>query len=222
MIRISNIVLAVLLSALVSQTAAAQSNVARFGIDRDRVHVTFGLDPALVTSVGYGHVIRVFDHDLLFVGDYGVAAARMDTRDFRVRVGTQTSLVRWGSLHLTGSATFITRGTENSIYHGLNFGSDFTGTFGTYRQGWFAAGEFGFDKAIVTHLTHTDWYRTYFYPDAKDGWYIDAGGTFHYGLAGGVSFGRTDLIGRFGWRRTEDFNELMPPIYVSAGMELGF
>ena len=220
--RISSITLGILASALLAQDAAAQWNVARFGTDRNRVYATFGLDPAFVTAVGYGRVIPLIGRDFQFVGDVGVVDAHMDTGDFRTRLGTQASLVHWRSLHLAGSATFITRGTENVIYRGFNFGADITGTLGVYRHGWFAAGEFGFDKAIITHVTHSDWYRTYFYSDAKDGWYLDTGGTYHYGLTGGLALGRTEVAGRFGWRRTEHFNELMPPMYAGLGLAVGF
>jgi hypothetical protein len=151
-----------------------------------------------------------------------VAAAHLDTRDFRVRLGVQTSLAQWRSLHLAGSATAIARGTENSIYRGHNLGADVTAALGVYRRGWFVAGEFGKDKAILTHLTHSDWYRTHYYADAKDGWYLDAGGTYHYGLTGGLSLGRTEVVGRFGWRRTERFNALQPPVYASVGLGYGF
>ena len=222
MSRIAKITLGVLLSALVARDAAAQWNVARFGTNRNRVYSTFGLDPALVTSVGYGRVVPVRGHDFQLAGDVGVAGGRMDTRDFRAQLGTQTSVARWGSLHLAGSATFITRGTENSLYRGFNFGADITGTLGIYRHRWFAAGEFGKDKAIVTHVTHTDWYRENFYADAKDGWYLDTGGTFHYGLAAGLALGRAELAGRFGWQRTEHFNTILPPMYTSVGVGFGF
>jgi hypothetical protein len=123
---------------------------------------------------------------------------------------------------LTGSATFITRGTENSIYRGLNFGADFTSTAGVYRPRWFAAGEFGFDKAVITHITHSDWYRQHYYADAKDGWYLNAGGRYHYGVISGLALGKAELVGRFGFQRTEDFNTLLPPMYASLGMGFGF
>jgi len=211
-----------LLSALLAREAAAQWNVARFGTDRNRVYTTFGLDPAVVTSLGYGRIVPLMGHAFLLAGEVGVVAARMDTRDFRARLGTQTSLVGWRSLHLTGSATFVTRGTENSIYRGFDFGADFTGTLGVYRHGWFAAGEFGFDKAVITHVTHSDWYRTYFYPGAKDGWYLNAGGTFHSGVTGGFALGRAEVVLRFGWLRTEDFDVMLPPTYASVGVGFGF
>jgi hypothetical protein len=151
-----------------------------------------------------------------------MAAAELDTRDFRARVQVFTSIVRWRSLYLNGSVTSITRGTENSIYRGLNFGADFTATAGVYRSRWFAAGEFGFDKAVITHLTHSDWYHQYIYPEAKDGWYLDAGGTYHYGLAVGITVGRAEVFGRCGFIRTEDFNDLVPPAYASLGVGIGF
>ena len=222
MSRLSSFTLAVLLAALPAGDAAAQWNIARFGTRPNRVYTTFGLDPALVTSLGYGRVVHLFGHDFQLTGDAGLAAADMDRDDFRARLGAQTSIARWRSLHLTGSATFLTRGTENSIYRGFNFGADVTGTLGVYRRAWFAAGEFGKDKAIITHVTHTDWYRTYFYADARDGWYLDAGGTYHYGLAGGLALGRAEVVLRAGWQQTEDFNDLQPPFRASVGVGFGF
>ena len=220
--RRASITVGVLLSALVARDAAGQWNVARFEMEQARAYTTFGMEPALVSSAGYGRVVRLFNHSVQLTGDVGAVAAHMDAHDFRARLGLQTSLVRWRSMHLVGSATFITRGTENSIYRGFNFGSDLTGALGTYRRRWFAAGEFGFDKAIITHVTHSDWYRDNYYPDAKDGWYLDAGGTYHYGVTSGLTIGRTELVGRFGWQRTERFNKLMSPIYGGVGIGFGF
>jgi hypothetical protein len=222
MSRASSIALGLLLTALVAANAAAQWNVARFGTERSHIYSTFGMDPAAISTLGYGRVLQLSGHPFQVTGDVGLVTAGMDTRDFRARVGTQTSLVQWRSMHVTGSATFITRGTDNSIYRGLNFGADLTGSLGVYRHRWFTAGEFGFDKAIITHVTNSDWYRKNFYPDAKDGWYLDAGGTYHYGLAGGFALGRTEVVGRFGLMRTERFKELTSPGYVSVGVGLGF
>ncbi len=220
MTRGLRIVVALVVPALAARDVAAQWNVARFGSTRNQVYTTFGLEPALVSSVGYARVVPLLGREWQLGAEVGVAAADFDTRDFRVRMQARTSLVRWRSLRLVGSAAFITRGTENSIYRAINFGSDFTGAAGLYRQRWFLAGEFGFDKAIITYLKQSDWYRTYFYPDAKDGWYLNAGGTFHYGVTGGVAIGRTELAARAGRLRTENFNDLTPPMY--AGLGVGF
>ena len=222
MIRNSSIIAGVLLSALVAQDADAQWNLARFGMDRSRVYATFGMDPAMVGSIGYARVAAVKGHFVQLSGEVGAVAAGLDANDYRVRLGFQTSLVQWRSMRVTGSATFVTRGTENTIYRGINFGSDFTGTVGLYRNRWFASGEAGWDKAIVTHVRHSDWYRDNYYPDARDGWYVDAGGTYHYGVAGGLTLGRAELVGRTGWHRTERWNEMATPAYASVGLGWGF
>ena len=209
-------------STLVVGSATGQQNVARLDSSANRIYTSFGLDPAFVTSIGYGRVIRLFGHRVELVGEVGMPVADVDARDFRVRLHAMTSILHWRSLHFTGAAAFITRGTENTIYDGFNFGADATGGLGIYRPGWFIAGEFGFDKAVITHVTHSEWYRTYFFPEARDGWYLNAGGTFHYGLASGITIGRFDLGTRVGWLQTEDFNELTPPIYASIALGVGF
>jgi hypothetical protein len=207
---------------LVAQEAAAQWNAARFGAARNQVYTTFGLDPAFVTSVGYARIVPVLGREWQLGVEVGAAAFNFDRRDFRTRVQLRTSIVRWRSLRLTGSAAFLTRGTENVIYRGFDFGSDLTGTVGVYRQGWFFAGEFGFDKAIITHLVQSDWYRRYYYPEAKDGWYLTGGGTFHYGATTGVAIGAAELALRAGWRRTETWDNSMPPMYASLGLGFRF
>ena len=222
MTRTLQIMVALMVSGLAARDVAAQWNVGRFGSTRNQVYTTFGLDPALVTSVGYGRVVPWRGREWQLGAEVGVVAAEFDARDFRARLQARTTLVRWRSVRLVGSAAFITRGTENAIYRALNLGADFTGAAGVYRSGWFMAGEFGFDKAIITHLTHSDWYRENFYPEAKDGWYLNAGGTFHYGVTGGVAIGRTEVALRAGWRQTEDFNDVLPPVYASLGVGFRF
>ena len=134
----------------------------------------------------------------------------------------RTSLLEWRSMNLTGSATAIVRGTDNSIYRGVNFGADVSGSLGVYRPRWFVAGDGGIDKSIITHVKMSDWYRTQFYADAKDGWYLDAGGTYHYGLSGGATIHGAELMMRLGMLKTERYNQVMPPLYLSVGVGHGF
>ena len=220
--RTTSITLGVLLLAPAARDAVAQWNVARFKADRNIVYATAGLDPALIAGAGYARVIPVMGHDFQLNVEGGLVAAQLDTRDYRARVGVRTSLLHWRSLHLTGSATFAVRGTDNVIYRALDFGADGTAALGVYRHRWFAATEFGKDKAVITHVTQSAWYRTHYYPDAKDGWYLDAGGTFHYGLASGVALGPAELTLRAGWLRTEKWGDMMPPMYASMGLGFRF
>lgn len=201
---------------------SAQWNIARTDGPRNFAYASFGMDPALIASAGYVRTVPVFGHAFELGGEAGIVAAGWDARDFRARAQVRTSLLHLGLFRIVGSAAFVARGTENTLHRAFNFGSDFTGNAGLYSRGWFLAGEFGFDKAIITHLTHTDWYRRNVYAGAKDGWYLTGGGTFHYGVTAGMAIGPAEIAVRAGLLRTEDFNELVSPIYTSATVGFRF
>jgi hypothetical protein len=220
--RIYGVVTGLVLACGSAGDADAQTNVARFETSRSRVYTQVGLDPALMTSIGYGRVLRVIGHDFQLAGEAAVVASGRDISDARARITTTTSLLRWGSVHLTGSASAVARHTDNAIYRAVSIGADATASLGFYRPGWFVAGEFGKDKSIVTHVKHTDLYRETFYENAKDGWYLDAGGYYRYGFAGGFAIGPVEIAGRAGWQKTEDWNEMTTPNYVSLGVGIGF
>jgi hypothetical protein len=149
-------------------------------------------------------------------------ASRARWRDRSISEGAWQRFRCVGSFRVTGSAAFITHGTDNSVHSDPNFGADVVGTSGFYRRGWFVAGEFGCDKAIITHVTRSDRYHTYFYSNARDGWYLDSGGTVHCGAVAGVGLGRRELLLRYGLLRTEAFNGLTPQMYASVGKGIAF
>src|SRR5215510_5005953 len=153
--RVLRIVVALVVLALIARDVAAQWNVERFGMSKNQVYTTFGVDPAVVTSVGYGRNVRVFGRPWQIGAEAGAVAYNFDLQDFRARLQARGTLLGWRSLRLVGSSSFITRGTENQVYRALDFGSDLTGAVGVYKQQWFVSGEFGFDKAIITYLTHS-------------------------------------------------------------------
>ena len=216
------LVLALCLATGFTGAAEAQWNVARFGERSNWMYASYGLDPAFVATAGYGRSVRFFGHPVQFTADAGAVTAKLDLSDVRARLQARMSLLHWKALRLAGSAAFVTRGTVNSVYEGLTFGSDFTGTAGVYLRHWYLAGEFGFDKDVITHVRNSDWYRTNFYPGAQDGWYLNAGGTFHYGLTAGVSLGPAELMLRAGALRTEKFEPVIPPMFASAGLGVAF
>ncbi len=214
--------LCLVLSTFTVGELSAQWNVARMDGPRNFAYASVGFDPALIASAGYVRTVPVFGHAFELGGEAGVVAAGWDARDFRARAQVRTSLLRLGVFRIVGSAAFVARGTENTLHRAFNFGSDFTGNAGLYTSRWFLAGEFGFDKAIITHLTHSDWYRRNVYADAKDGWYLTGGGTFHYGVTGGIALGPAEIALRAGWLRTERLNELVGPGYASGTVGFRF
>ncbi len=216
------LVAAIVLLGACPAVACGQWNLARLTPGETRMHLTLGVDPSVVPSLGYHRVTSLFGATAQFGLEAGVVAGEADLRDYRVRLGGQVQLVRHRGLRLAASATAITRGTSNDVYRAVNFGADLGAVGGLYRQGWFVAGEIGFDKAVITHLTHSQQYRDQYYPDAKDGWYLDNGGTWRFGVVSGVAIGSTELMLRAGVPRTQGGESLPLPAYLSLGVGVRF
>jgi hypothetical protein len=98
-----------------------------------------------------------------------------------------------------------------------------SGVIGYYRPKWFAAGEAGFDKAIVTDLKHTSAYKEQ-YPGVVDGWYEPStGGNFYFGLQAGYSLKKHDIYIKAGKTLTEDFKSKPTiPFYAQLGYNFKF
>jgi hypothetical protein len=200
---------------------AAQWNLARLQPGDAQLHLSMALDPAVITSLGYGRMTSLLGSTAQFGLEAGVVAGDADLRDYRVRLGGSVQLVHRGAFRVAASAAFLTRGTTNTVFRAINFGSDLGVTAGVYHGGWFMAGEVGFDKAIITHLKHTQAYRDQYYEDAKDGWYLNNGGTGRVGIMAGRSIGGAELLLRAGVARTQGGETLTAPGYLTLGMGFG-
>ena len=218
--RFSIIILAALLGA--ASPVRAQWNVALFERGEGRTYVALGLDPAIVGTLGITKAASLLTRTFQVGGELSLAAGKRDAMDSRVRLALKAPILNWKSVFLTGAATAVARSTENRIYKAVNFGADLTAGLGVYRARWFAAAEWGRDEAIITHLENSQWYRDHVYPDAKDGWYLDAGGTVRLGLSTGVSIGRTELSLRVGKQGTEHHNDTVLPAYATLGIGRAF
>ncbi len=203
-------------------SAHAQWNLARQRAGTDHLYVTAGLDPAVIPSLGYGRTVSAFGVATQLSAEAGVVAGEADVRDYRARFTAQVQLAHIGRVRVGGRASFITRGTENRIFQAVNMGAAMSGTAGLYGQRWFAAGEVAFDKAIVTHLRHSDDYRAQSFPNAKDGWYLDNGGTWGLGALMGRTMGRHELVVRVGVSRTQAWETPTIPGYAVIGWGVAF
>jgi len=189
---------------------------------RHIVNVNAGYDYAFTYGVGYGYHLKMKLPIVLNV-EYSQPAGDKAFDDFKTKIGGQIQLYQVNDFRFTAKILGIARRYENDYTRLFNFGSDMSAIAGYYRDKWFVAGEFGFDKAIVTNFKHTDLFRENF-PDVKDGWYEPStGGNFYYGLQAGVSFTNNDIFLKAGKVVQQDF-ETNPtiPFYVQIGYNRRF
>jgi hypothetical protein len=155
--------------------------------------------------------------------DYSFPMGRDLTDDFKVRLGGQMEIVEIAGFSVTIKISSSFRRYQTQLVRIASFGSDFGLLAGYYRATWYAAGEFGFDKSITSHLKHSEIMRAYF-PAIRDGWYLPSGGHFYYGIQGGKTIGESfDLSLRLGATKVQ-FNdeEAVLPVYLQLGLGFRF
>jgi len=191
------------------------------------MYMNFGLDPAVITTIGYaqGFGVDFIKRDIMVSAELAMPVAKMDLRDYRLKIGVQTSIINYKGWDFSIPVHLILRGTKNWMHSATSFGADFTALFGYYGKWWFVNLEFGYDLAFITKMKATDRYKKYYYPDFKDGWYGSTSHFFTRGIRAGFRIRRTEITIRAGqpiidW--TAESSELMPPFYGILGVNYLF
>jgi hypothetical protein len=162
--------------------------------NRHIVNASFGLEYGVIYGLGYGYQISTRLFPIVVNLEYSFPSGNKIFDDFKTKIGVQIRWIEYHGFQFSTKIHGVFRRNENNLDRLINFGSDVSAIIGYYRPKLFIAGEVGFDKAIVTHFSHSKAYKDQ-YPDAVDGWYEPAtGGNFYYGLQSGFSFRKQDYI----------------------------
>lgn len=189
--------------------------------DRHIVNLYVGWDYAATVGMGYGYRLNT-QLPIIFNAQLSIPAGNNLTDDFKTKLGGQIRVFKTNNLIASVLAYGIFRRYESDMATLQNFGSEFTGIAGYYKSTWFVAWEFGFDKAIATHVRNSEMMKQT-YPMVQDGWYVPTGGNFHYGLQGGYSLRETEINLTFGKVSDQSFQS--PPIvpyYLQLGVNRRF
>jgi len=183
------------------------------------VNLNVGFDNASVIGVGYGYHLDT-KMPLVLNIEYSMPFGDNRFDDLKTKIGGQLSVIQAGNFFTTLKAYGVIRRYENDLTRMVNFGSEFSATAGVYKQKWFVAGEFGFDKAITTNLKHSELMKEY-NPGVQSGWYLPNGGNFIYGLQAGFSFKGNDLYAKIGKTKAQDLEtSSMIPWYFQLGWSM--
>ncbi len=190
--------------------------------DRHILNINSGFEFGLVYGIGYGYQPNFIVPVVLDL-QYSFPSGSNVTDDFKSKIGARVRLFEIENFQLSANIYGVFRRYENDLVRLVNFGSEFSGNLGYYRSKWFIAGEFGFDKAIVTNFKHAQAYRD-IYPQVTDGWYQPpTGGNYHYGLQTGFSFKQHELYLKAGKIFSQDFKTgPIVPYYAQIGYNFKF
>ena len=189
---------------------------------KNSVYLNLGYDYGMTAQLGYGRFFDIFK-PIVLTADYSMPMGEDLFDDAKFRCGGQIEVFEKNrfsvSLKLLGNA----RKYESDLVKIKNFGGEISVTSGYYKPTWRVAGEFGFDKSIVSLLEHKDLMKEN-YPDIKDGWYIPCGGNYFYGIQASKTFKkRFDISTRIGGTNAERNDEnAMLPYYAQIGLIMRF
>ena len=186
------------------------------------VQLNFGYDFGVTSQFSYGRTLESV-RPLMLVLDYSMPMGKDLVDDFTVRTGGEMEVLESGGFSTTVKLFGNFRRYQTMLVRIVSFGSDFALMAGYYSPSWHIAGEFGFDKSIISELEHSDVMRASF-PDIRDGWYIPSGGHYYYGIQGSKTLSENfDLSLRLGATRPQ-FNdaEAVLPAYLQIGLGARF
>ncbi|MDP1762652.1 MAG: hypothetical protein Q8L07_02115 [Sediminibacterium sp.] len=185
------------------------------------VNINTGWDYGLVAGIGYGHKLKIKLPIVLNI-EYSSPFGEKVFDDIKTKLGGQAEVIKANSFSVSIKAYSIFRRYENEFARLVNFGSEFSTNFGYYKLKWYIAGEFGFDKAITTHIKNSKEMKS-IYPNIQDGWYVPTGGNFFYGIISGYTFKSIDVYIKAGKSVTQDF-KVTPtiPVYLQLSFNRRF
>jgi hypothetical protein len=189
---------------------------------RNALQFNAGYDFGASAQVGYARSFSVIKPVIVGL-DYSFPMGGNLTDDFKVRLGGQIEILQLGEFSTTIKIYSNFRRYQSQLVRAVSFGSDFAIVTGYYTYTWYAAGELGFDKAIATHLKHSDIMRASF-PAIQDGWYVPTGGNYYYGIQGGKTIGEIlEVSLRLGATSAQDHDEnAVLPFYLQLGLGVRF
>ncbi len=188
------------------------------------LHINSGGEYGITAGIGYHRLVPAKKNPLWLGGEFSMPLGNELADDLKVKLGAQIRLAAFNYFQFSARVQGVSRRYHNQSVTLFNFGSDFAGTLGYYRKHWFLGVEAGFDKAIVTHFKHSDWYKNNIYDNVQDGWYEPAtGGNFYYGLQGGYSIKKTDITLKAGKLLQQDFqSQPLLPFFGQLGLNFRF
>jgi hypothetical protein len=191
--------------------------------DQHIININLAGEHGLGYGLGYGYQLQNKLAPAVVNIEFSAPSGEMPFDDYKIKLGGQIRWAEYQGFQFSTRTYGVFRRHENDFSRLLNFGCDLSGVVGYYRPKWFAAGEVGFDKAIVTHFKHSKAYKDQ-YADAVGGWYQPSTGVnFHYGLQAGFSVSRHYIYIRGGRVLSQDFKtKPTMPYYAQIGYNIRF
>lgn len=207
-------------------TVSAQTIINKDTVHNSRAYLRFGIDPSTVIAFGYQrNIMTGFSmYPVTAYAEWKVSATRFAIKNSELKIGSILPVFGKGSFMIVNILNFSVGSDATSNFNSKKFAAADKIAFGFYKKTWFIATTAGYEKILLNHIENTEFYKTTYYEDAKDGWYKGAGGSFQFGIEGGGTFKKKyDLHLEIKKPYTEKFNSYGgSPFHVNLGLGYRF
>ena len=184
-------------------------NVFNLEIKDKLIYSRFGVEPTYNFAIGYMNCFSIdrVNRKIVGYGEISSPLKAIGIMNYEAKIGGTIDLFKLNKFGMTYSLNFSTGHVQTK-----NFGSQkyaFINRFlaGLFSTKWHLGFIGDYEKIFASNLKHTQYYRDFIYPEAKDGWYKGAGGNVQLGIEVGVKIKEGfNLIFDFKVPKSEKFN----------------
>lgn len=189
---------------------------------KSRVTVQGGIDPATLITFRYEHRIKeaIFKKESYPFAEFSSSLTRFGIKNSEIKLGQRLPVWNNSRIKLISGLNTSFGKVETINFDSKKIALEGDISLGPFWKRGFLAVTTSYEKILATKLEHTQYYRDRFYDHAKDGWYKSSGGSFQFGLEGGVVIKNTiDVYIELKIPTTEKFNSVMgSPGHVNFGV----
>lgn len=155
----------------------------------NRLYLKTGIEPTSQLTVSYERFtgIQLLKQPLTLYTEASLFNFDVSFQDYEVKSGgvLPFNISKHYSLVNRFNLSFGSVNTQHFNSKKTAFSNEIA--VGRYHRNWFVSLTVEYEKIMLTHLKHSDFYRQVYYESAIDGWYKGAGGLFQFGIEGGMT-----------------------------------
>jgi len=219
-----NIILLYLFILVANLSNAQVFNFESISTDKKNIiQTSIGLNLAVIGNIEYGRVLKFKEKLYVVSANITMPMGEKMFDDGKVAINISGNTINYGNWKVPIHLGFFSTFTSNKMSSISTLGTQISINPGYYKKSWFIASEITYDKFIFSYIENSDFYREVYFSEAKDGWYKNSGGNFHFGVIGGKTFtNNNELNFKIGIISTEKFNTPLVPYYAVVGYKFVF
>jgi hypothetical protein len=215
--------LLILFTFLVNLSIAQIVNFENVSLERkSSIQASFGLNMAAMANLEYGRTLSIKENPFILSANATLPFGENILDDYRLAINLSSNTFKKGNWAMPAHLGLFATTTENKMNRMVSSGIHISINPGYYKKSWFVATEITYDKFLFSHIKNSKHYKEVYYSEAKDGWYKNTGGNFHFGLIAGKSLKKGELNIKLGMITTEQLNLVLVSYYAQVGYRIYF